>query len=542
MRAYLFPLLVLVVVGSELLLVAGCSKRSLDTAASSKPGQGRELSFGSGAVSRKARIGDQEEEAWNTEEYDEIVDNDFIEALTTPKSTFSIDVDTAAYSNVRRFINDGQMPPKGAVRIEELINYFDYEYEHDSDSEHPFSVDTAIGRCPWDSDHHLVRIALQGERIANSKKPDCNLVFLLDVSGSMNAANKLPLLKKSMRMLMENLSEDDRIAMVVYASASGVVLPSTSVSESNKILAALEKLQAGGSTNGGQGIEAAYRIAAENYLEDGVNRVILCTDGDFNVGTTDRSSLISMIQKNAKSGIELSVLGFGQGNLHDSTMEQLADKGNGNYAYIDSELEAKKSLVEEIDGKLITIAKDVKIQVDFNPARVHSYRLIGYENRLLKNQDFSDDSKDAGEIGSGHSVTALYELVPAGPGAVSDSDSMSNQDLQSEFVRTELKQSAIESDVILNVSLRYKLPQESNSQLLSVPLQVSSDEQVEMPTGDFQFAAAVATYGMLLRDSEFKGDADWQSVLSAAKDSVGQDNKGYRKEFVQLVRQASLVQ
>ena len=542
MRAYLFPLLVLVVVGSELLLVAGCSKRSLDTAASSKPGQGRELSFGSGAVSRKARIGDQEEEAWNTEEYDEIVDNDFIEALTTPKSTFSIDVDTAAYSNVRRFINDGQMPPKGAVRIEELINYFDYEYEHDSDSEHPFSVDTAIGRCPWDSDHHLVRIALQGERIANSKKPDCNLVFLLDVSGSMNAANKLPLLKKSMRMLIENLSEDDRIAMVVYASASGVVLPSTSVSESNKILAALEKLQAGGSTNGGQGIEAAYRIAAENYLEDGVNRVILCTDGDFNVGTTDRSSLISMIQKNAKSGIELSVLGFGQGNLHDSTMEQLADKGNGNYAYIDSELEAKKSLVEEIDGKLITIAKDVKIQVDFNPARVHSYRLIGYENRLLKNQDFSDDSKDAGEIGSGHSVTALYELVPAGPGAVSDSDSMSNQDLQSEFVRTELKQSAIESDVILNVSLRYKLPQESNSQLLSVPLQVSSDEQVEMPTGDFQFAAAVATYGMLLRDSEFKGDADWQSVLSAAKDSVGQDNKGYRKEFVQLVRQASLVQ
>ena len=542
MRAYLFPLLVLVVVGSELLLVAGCSKRSLDTAASSKPGQGRELSFGSGAVSRKARIGDQEEEAWNTEEYDEIVDNDFIEALTTPKSTFSIDVDTAAYSNVRRFINDGQMPPKGAVRIEELINYFDYEYEHDSDSEHPFSVDTAIGRCPWDSDHHLVRIALQGERIANSKKPDCNLVFLLDVSGSMNAENKLPLLKKSMRMLMENLSEDDRIAMVVYASASGVVLPSTSVSESNKILAALEKLQAGGSTNGGQGIEAAYRIAAENYLEDGVNRVILCTDGDFNVGTTDRSSLISMIQKNAKSGIELSVLGFGQGNLHDSTMEQLADKGNGNYAYIDSELEAKKSLVEEIDGKLITIAKDVKIQVDFNPARVHSYRLIGYENRLLKNQDFSDDSKDAGEIGSGHSVTALYELVPAGPGAVSDSDSMSNQDLQSEFVRTELKQSAIESDVILNVSLRYKLPQESNSQLLSVPLQVSSDEQVEMPTGDFQFAAAVATYGMLLRDSEFKGDADWQSVLSAAKDSVGQDNKGYRKEFVQLVRQASLVQ
>ena len=542
MRAYLFPLLVLVVVGSELLLVAGCSKRSLDTAASSKPGQGRELSFGSGAVSRKARIGDQEEEAWNTEEYDEIVDNDFIEALTTPKSTFSIDVDTAAYSNVRRFINDGQMPPKGAVRIEELINYFDYEYEHDSDSEHPFSVDTAIGRCPWDSDHHLVRIALQGERIANSKKPDCNLVFLLDVSGSMNAENKLPLLKKSMRMLMENLSEDDRIAMVVYASASGVVLPSTSVSESNKILAALEKLQAGGSTNGGQGIEAACRIAAENYLEDGVNRVILCTDGDFNVGTTDRSSLISMIQKNAKSGIELSVLGFGQGNLHDSTMEQLADKGNGNYAYIDSELEAKKSLVEEIDGKLITIAKDVKIQVDFNPARVHSYRLIGYENRLLKNQDFSDDSKDAGEIGSGHSVTALYELVPAGPGAVSDSDSMSNQDLQSEFVRTELKQSAIESDVILNVSLRYKLPQESNSQLLSVPLQVSSDEQVEMPTGDFQFAAAVATYGMLLRDSEFKGDADWQSVLSAAKDSVGQDNKGYRKEFVQLVRQASLVQ
>ena len=548
MRVCLFSMMML---AAGLLLVAGCSSESeMATSESARPYEKKKMrdeqavrtpnpaTLGSGAINNVPAAAEQR----NTEAYDEIVVNEFVEALTTPKSTFSIDVDTASYSNVRRFINDGKRPPKGAVRIEELINYFGYDYNDDLKSEHPFSVHTAFRKCPWNPEHHLVRIGLQGKRIARSKKPDCNLVFLLDVSGSMRAANKLPLLVKSMKMLTESLSRTDRIAIVVYASASGVVLPSTPVGESGKILAALDKLRAGGSTNGGQGIQAAYRIAAKNYIEDGINRVILCTDGDFNVGVSDRSSLVATIKKNAKSGIELSVLGFGRGNLKDSAMEQLADNGNGNYAYIDSEMEAKKSLVDEIDGKLITIAKDVKIQVDFNPARVHSYRLIGYENRLLENKDFSDDSKDAGEIGSGHSVTALYELVPADPNNPHDPINSPSDDLESEFVMTKLKRSAIESDVVLNVHLRYKLPKESDGQTFTVPLEFPAQEQAEMPAGDFQFAAAVAAYGMLLQDSKFKGDADWQSVLEAAKNGAGEDRKGYRAEFVQLVRQAAFIQ
>ncbi len=471
----------------------------------------------------------------NTESYDVITENEFVNSLANPKSTFSIDVDTASYSNVRRMISDSKIPPAGAVRIEELINYFDYQYPGPESDEHPFSVHTELGKCPWNEANQLVRIGLKGKTFPRNKRPDCNLVFLLDVSGSMQSLNKLPLVKEAMRMLVENLDRRDQIAIVVYAGSSGVVLPSTSASEPDAIFAAMDRLKAGGSTNGGQGIDLAYQIAAKNYIEDGVNRVILCTDGDFNVGVSNRSSLVDLITDKAKSGISLSVLGFGTGNLKDDTMESLADRGNGNYAYIDSKLEARKALVEQINGTLITIAKDVKIQVDFNPARIDSYRLIGYENRMLENEDFADDKKDAGEIGAGHTVTALYEVIPAG------AESPARTDSGSEFVETKLKADAANSDVVLKVNLRYKLPDEMESKSLSVALNRSALESVEMPSDDFQFAATVAAYGMLLRDSKFKGDAKWDWVVKSANESLGEDKNGYRSEFVKLVRQASLL-
>ncbi|QEG21866.1 vWA domain-containing protein [Mariniblastus fucicola] len=475
-------------------------------------------------------------EGFNTESYDIIDENEFVDSMTNPKSTFSIDVDTASYSNVRRMISEGSMPPKGAVRIEELVNYFDYNYQGPKQGDHPFSVHTDIGKCPWNEENQLVRIALKGKTYPQSKRPDCNLVFLLDVSGSMNSPRKLPLVKSAMRMLVENLDRRDQIAIVVYAGSSGVVLPSTPASSAKEILEAMERLEAGGSTNGGEGINLAYMIAAESFIEDGVNRVILCTDGDFNVGTTNRSSLVSLIEDKARSGISLSVLGFGTGNLKDDTMESLADRGNGNYAYIDSQLEARKALVEQINGTLITIAKDVKIQVDFNPARVSNYRLIGYENRMLENEDFADDKKDAGEIGAGHTVTALYEIVPPG------GKSLARKDAESEFVESSLKPDAANSDTVLKVNLRYKLPDESESQTFSVALDRSVSEPVAIPSGDFQFAASVAAYGMLLRDSKFKGDVDWEWVVNAANESLGEDRNGYRSEFVKLARQASVLE
>ena len=472
----------------------------------------------------------------NTESYDVITENEFVDSLSNPKSTFSIDVDTASYSNVRRMISDRQMPPAGAVRIEELINYFEYQYDGPESDEHPFSVHTDLGKCPWDKNNQLVRIGLKGKTFPRDKRPDCNLVFLLDVSGSMKSPNKLPLVKEAMRMLVENLDRKDQIAIVVYAGSSGLVLPSTSASEPDTILGAMDQLSAGGSTNGGEGINLAYQIAAKNFIEDGVNRVILCTDGDFNVGTTSRSSLVDLIEAKAKSGISLSVLGFGTGNLKDDTMETLADRGDGNYAYIDSQLEARKALVEQLNGTLITIAKDVKIQVDFNPARIKAYRLIGYENRMLENEDFADDKKDAGEIGAGHTVTALYEVVPAG------SDSPARTDSESEFVETKLKADAANSDTVLKVNLRYKLPDEMESKAFDVALNRKTSDPVDMPSDDFQFAASVAAYGMLLRDSKFKGDVEWDWVVKAASESIGEDRNGYRSEFVSLARQASLLQ
>ncbi len=354
----------------------------------------------------------------NAEAYDRVVDNPFVGVVENPLSTFSIDVDTASYANCRRFLTQNQRPPKDAVRIEELLNYFTYN-DPPPTGDDPFSVNCEVARCPWNADHRLARIGLLGKPIDNDKRPPSNLVFLIDVSGSMNFPNKLPLVKAALRMLVEQLGENDRVAMVVYAGASGLVLPSTSCDRKVEILSAIEQLQAGGSTNGGAGIELAYRQAVENFIKNGTNRVLLATDGDFNVGVTNPDQLTRLIEAKARSGVFLSVLGFGTGNLKDATLETLSGKGNGNYAYIDTPQEARKVFVEQISGTLVTIAKDVKIQVEFNPARVGTYRLIGYENRVMRNEDFHDDTKDAGEIGAGHHVTALYELVPAGnPGGV----------------------------------------------------------------------------------------------------------------------------
>lgn len=470
----------------------------------------------------------------NTETYDSIQENPFVEALSQPQSTFAVDVDTASYANVRRMISSGQLPPAGAVRLEELVNYFNYDYPEPSE-EHPFSVTTECAPCPWNSAHELLRVGLKGRSIEFENRRPCNLVFLLDVSGSMSSPSKLPLVQSAMKLLVEELGEQDRIAMVVYAGASGLVLPSTPVAKANDVLGAIDHLRAGGSTNGGEGIELAYRIAEENFVDGGVNRVILCTDGDFNVGVTNQSDLVTMIENKAKSNVFLSVLGFGSGNLKDSTMEKLADKGNGNYAYIDSMLEARKVLVEEIGATLVTIAKDVKIQVDFNPQHVRAYRLIGYENRLLENQDFRDDSKDAGEIGAGHSVTAFYELLPNDEVlASSGSSDVAIDSRDSEFVKNVLSENA-DSSTKLTVNLRYKQPDAEESQEFQVRL--ASDADVD-PSSDFRFASAVVGYGMLLRSSDYAEDLDWDWVIDTASSSSGNDRRGLRAEFVQLAKTA----
>lgn len=465
---------------------------------------------------------------FNSEEYAAINDNPFQVALEQPQSTFAIDVDTASYANVRRMLQEGKVLPPGAVRIEELINYFSYDYLEPS-GEHPFSVTTELASCPWQPKHQLLRVALKGQSIEQGDRPACNLVFLLDVSGSMLDEKKLPLVKSALQLLTGELRKDDRVAVVVYAGASGLVLDSTPARERAKILQAIEQLTAGGSTNGGQGIELAYQVAREHQVPDGINRVILCTDGDFNVGTTNDSALLELIQTQARSEVFLTVLGFGSGNLKDSKMELLADKGNGNYAYIDSLLEARKVLVEQIGGTLVTIAKDVKIQLDFNPQHVHSYRLLGYENRLLDNQDFRDDSKDAGEIGAGHTVTAFYELVPA------ESAEASPESRPSEFVKPKLIATADSSDM-LTVNLRYKLPKSSEGSEFQVRLSPTS--VTDKPSQDFQFASAVVAYGLLLRHSEYAGQANWDWVIETAQKNAGQDTASLRGEFVELAKTA----
>ncbi len=469
--------------------------------------------------------------AENTEDYELVVENKFRSPLKHPLSTFSIDVDTASYSNVRRFLNDNVLPPPAAVRVEELINYFKYDYAQPED-EHPFSVNLEIARCPWQSKHWLARVGLKGLEIDREQKPAANLVFLLDVSGSMNSPDKLPLVKSAMRMLLDQLDENDRVAIAVYAGASGLVLPPTSASDGATILTAIERLNAGGSTNGGQGIQLAYQVAAQNLIHDGVNRVILCTDGDFNVGITDRSQLIDLIQAEAKRGVFLSVLGFGTGNLKDATMEQLADKGNGNYGYIDSLQEARKLLVEDALGTLVTIAKDVKIQVDFNPQHVQAYRLIGYENRMLQAEDFRDDRKDAGEIGAGHTVTALYEIIPTGV----ESSALAVEPSKYQEVVTE---SAGPSDEVMTVRLRYKHPDGDEGIEFHVPVGVPAEDSEG--SEDFQFAASVAGFGMLLRGSQFSGDATFELVETLARSGIGQSDDKYRHEFLRLIDTAKLL-
>ncbi len=465
----------------------------------------------------------------NTEAYDRVVDNDFIRVVDDALSTFSIDVDTASYSNMRRYLTQGMLPPKDSVRIEELINYFSYDYSADGD---PFSARADLSEAPWNREHRLLRIGIKGKEIVGNRRPRANLVFLIDVSGSMSSNNKLPLLKQAMRMLVERLDEEDQVAIVVYAGASGLVLPSTSASDAKAIEHALDQLKSGGSTNGGSGIKLAYKTAEKHFIEGGVNRVILATDGDFNVGTTSQGDLVRLIENKAKSGVYLTVLGFGMGNYNDSTLEKLADKGNGNYAYIDTINEARKVLVEEIHSTLVTIAKDVKIQIEFNPARVAGYRLIGYENRVLAHQDFNDDKKDAGDIGAGHTVTALYEIVPAGR-TVKGASKV--DDLKYQVKRALTKDAA--SDELLTIKLRFKQPDGDKSTLREFVVR-DRGARLADANADFRFAAAVAAFGMLLRDSEHKGSATMQMVLDLAENGIGDDPFGYRLEFVSLVKKA----
>ena len=465
----------------------------------------------------------------NSERYAKIDENPFLETVRAPLSTFSIDVDTASYSNVRRFLNDGSLPPKDAVRIEELVNYFEYDYPQPS-GDVPFSVNTEVASCPWNNQHKIVQIGLQGKKVSLDNVPPSNLVFLLDVSGSMNSPDKLPLLKQGLKTMVNQLSNKDRVAIVVYAGASGLALPSTSADDKQKISEALDRLEAGGSTNGEQGIRLAYSIAQDNFITNGNNRVILATDGDFNVGLTNDNELVSMIEAKRQSNIFLSVLGFGSGNLNDSMMEKLADKGNGNYAYIDSNEEARKALGSQIAGTLYTIAKDVKIQVEFNPAKVAGYRLLGYENRLLADKDFNDDKKDAGEIGAGHTVTALYEIVPAGQKV----ENPGVDDLR--YSKVEPSDTNFNAE-LLTVKLRYKEPEGNESRLLTMGL-LDKNNSFENASENLRFASAVAGFGMLLRDSNYKGAANFNNILQIAESSRGNDLKNYRNEFVELVAKA----
>ena len=466
---------------------------------------------------------------FNTEAYDRITDNVWQEVERKPLSTFSTDVDTASYSNVRRFLNEGQAPPKDAVRIEELINYFSFNYAEPRGDE-PIALTTAFGECPWDPTHRLALVGLQARRIDASRIPPRNLVFLVDVSGSMMTPNKLPLVKASLAMLAPNLTDRDRVAIVVYAGNTGLVLPSTPGSDTQTILDALRRLEAGGSTNGAAGLQLAYAVAEEHLIKGGANRVILATDGDFNVGVTDQGSLVRLIEDKRKSGVVLSVLGYGMGNIKDSTMEKLADAGNGNYYYIDSLDEAQKVLVEQAGGTLVTVAKDVKLQIEFNPRVVSAYRLIGYENRLLQEQDFNDDKKDAGDMGAGHSVTALYELIPAGrPAGAPSIDPLKYQ-------QPGTPSRAASNGEAMTVKIRYKQPDGDTSALVTA---VVADKPA--PSADLGFAAAVAEFGMLLRDSEFKGRSSFASALELAKRFKDDDPHGHRAEFIRLIGVADRV-
>ena len=461
------------------------------------------------------------------EEYQRTEENRFFLAREDPLSTFSIDVDTASYANVRRFLNGGSLPPPDAVRIEELVNYFTYDYPR-PEGDAPFSFTTELSRCPWNGEHQLLLVGLQGRSIAPEDVPPANLVFLLDVSGSMGGENKLPLLKEALGLLVDTLNQDDRIAIVAYAGAAGLVLPPTPGNNKAAILKAMDNLEAGGSTAGGAGIELAYRTALENFRPDGNNRVILATDGDFNVGASSQGELTRLIEEKRDQGIYLTVLGLGMGNYKDHTMESLADRGNGNYAYIDTLNEARKVLVDQQQSTLFTIAEDVKIQIEFNPLRVESYRLLGYENRLLAAADFNDDTKDAGEIGAGHSVTALYEIIPANPMAVSDGSSALR------YQTSRINEENAGSGELGFIQFRYKKPGEDQSRLISSPIR-----RMPVPFGEassnLQFASAVAEWGSLLRGSEYGDKAPLERLIATVRTNLGEDRFGYRREFLSLL-------
>ena len=466
----------------------------------------------------------------NTEEYDRIQENGFKSVADTPLSTFSIDVDPASYSNMRRFINRGELPPADAIRTEELVNYFSYDYPKPTGND-PVKITVEAGTCTWNTAHRLVRIGLKAKEIPTEQLPASNLVFLVDVSGSMWGANRLDLVKSSLKLLVNNLRNKDKVAIVTYAGSAGVKLEATSGGDKQKIREAIDELTAGGSTAGGAGIHLAYQIAKKNFISDGNNRIILCSDGDFNVGVSSAEGLEQLIEKERKSGVHLTVLGYGMGNYKDKKIQVLAEKGNGNHAYIDNLQEANRVLVGEFGATLHTVAKDVKLQVEFNPSQVQAYRLIGYESRLLKDEDFNNDAKDAGDMGAGHTVTAFYEVIPAGVkneyvGKVDDLKYQKKEKMT-------LKPTG--SDELLTVKLRYKAPDKDVSRKMELPF---VDNKGDSVSSDFRFASAVAMFGQLLRDSDFKGTADYDKVIKLAKQGLNNDERGYRREFIRLVEAA----
>lgn len=468
----------------------------------------------------------------NTEQYESSEENSWKSAKSDPLSTFSSDVDTASYSNVRRFITNHQMPPSDAVRIEEMINYFDYNYAEPDNSD-PVKVSSELTGCPWMPQRRILKIGIKGKNLDMTKAPASNIVFLLDVSGSMQSYNKLPLLKKSFRLLADNLRKEDIVSIVVYAGAAGIVLDPTPGNEKEKINSAIENLSAGGSTAGAEGIQLAYNLAEKSFIKGGNNRIVLATDGDFNVGISDDNELVKLIENKREKGIFLSILGFGMGNYKDAKMEKLADKGNGNFSYIDNLLEAKKVLVNQMAGTLFTIAKDVKIQVEFNPAAVSGYRLIGYENRMLKKEDFNNDRKDAGEIGAGHTVTALYEIIPANADAPAIVDELKYQ--KNEPV-TELS-----PNEMATIKIRYKKPDGDQSILIKSVVYSDSYKEFNESSGDTRFAISVAVAGMLFKNSKEIGKLSWKFVIDSAKSAKGKDNSGYRAEFINLVEKSELI-
>lgn len=466
----------------------------------------------------------------NAEEYKEIAENNFKTVSESPLSTFSIDVDAASYSNMRRYINKGELPPADAIRTEELINYFSYDYPQPTGND-PVKITTEVGACPWNVKHRLVRIGLKAKEIPTDKLPVSNLVFLIDVSGSMYGPQRLGLVQSSLKLLVNNLRDEDRVAIVVYSGSAGEKLPSTSGSDKQKIREAINELTAGGSTAGGAGIKLAYKIAKQNFVKGGNNRIILCTDGDFNVGVSSDEGLEKLIEQERKSGVFLTVLGYGMGNYKDSKMQVLAEKGNGNHAYIDNLQEANRVLVNEFGATMHTVAKDVKLQIEFNPSQVEAYRLIGYESRLLKDEDFNNDAKDAGEMGAGHTITAFYEVVPAG---IKSDFTGKVDDLK--YQKTKPTPAVTNnSKELLTVKLRYKAPDGNTSKKIEQPL---IDDNKEKVSSDFRFASAVAMFGQLLRDSDFKGAATYDKVISLVKTSLDNDEKGYRREFIRLAETA----